>query len=54
MAAEGQICSLGLGGLETYSLIVFGTLAAGLFSVFGGKFFKKSENDEELEIPSLT
>ncbi len=54
MAAEGAICSFSVEGLETYSLIVFGTLAAGLFSVFGGKFFKKSENVEDIQIPSLT
>ncbi len=53
MAVEGAICSFSVEGLETYSLMIFGALAVGLFSVFGGKFFKKSENDEELEVPSL-
>jgi len=54
MAAEEAICSLGFEGLETVSLIVFGTLAAGLFSVFGGKFFMKSEDVEDIQIPYLT
>jgi len=54
MAVEGAICSFSVEGLETYSLMIFGALAVGMFSVFGGKFFKKSKNDEELEVPSLT
>ena len=50
MAVEGAICSFGVEGLETYSLIALGTLAVGLASVFGGKFFKKSDIDKvELE-----
>ncbi len=54
MAVEGAICSFSVEGLETYSLMVFGALAVGLFSVFGGKFFKKSEHDEDIQVPSLT
>jgi len=54
MAVEGAICSFSVEGLETYSLMIFGALAVGMFSIFGGKFFKKSENDEQLEVPSLT
>jgi len=54
MAVEGAICSFSVEGLETYSLMIFGALAVGMFSIFGGKFFKKSENDEKLEVPSLT
>jgi len=54
MAIEGAICSFSVEGLETYALMAFSVLAVGMFSVFGGKFFKKSKNDEELEVPSLT
>jgi len=34
--------------------MIFGALAVGLFSVFGGKFFKKSEDVEDIQVPSLT
>ena len=54
MAVEGAICSFSVEGLETFTLVALSVLAVGMFSVFGGKFFKKSENDEELEVPSLT
>ena len=54
MAVEGAICSFSVEGLETYSLMIFGALAVGLFSVFGGKFFKKSEDVEDIQVPSLT
>ena len=52
MAAEGAICSFGAEGLETYSLMALGALAIGMFSVFGGKFFKKNEKTEEIEVLS--
>ena len=54
MAVEGAICSFSVEGLETYTVMALSVLAVGMFSVFGGKFFKKSENVEELEVPSLT
>ena len=54
MAAENAICSLGAGGLETFSLIAVSILGIGLFSVFGGKFFKKNRDIEEVEVNSLT
>jgi len=53
MAVEGAICSFSVEGLETFTLVALSVLAVGMFSVFGGKFFKKSENYEELEVPSL-
>ncbi len=54
LAVEGAICSFSVEGLETYSLIALGTLAIGLASVFGGKFFKKSDNAEPIELESIT
>jgi len=54
MAVEGAVCSFSVEGLETYSLMIFGALAVGLASVFGGKFFKKSDTDEEIIIESIT
>ncbi len=54
MAAEGAVCSFSVEGLETYGLMIFGALAVGLASVFGGKFFKKSDNDEEIALESIT
>jgi len=54
MVAEGSICPFVGEGLETYSMIALGTLAVGLFSVFGGRFFKKTDDTEEIEVPSLT
>ena len=54
MAVEGAICSFSVEGLETYTIMALSVLAVGMFSVFGGKFFKKSQNDVELEVPSLT
>ena len=53
MAGEEAICSLGAGGLETFSLMAFGVLAIGLFSVFGGKFFKKNKDVVEIKVSSL-
>ncbi len=53
MAVEEAICSLGAGGLETFSLMAFGVLAIGLFSVFGGKLFKKNKDAEEIEVSSF-
>ena len=54
MVAEGAVCSFSVEGLETYSLMLFGALAVGLFSVFGGKLFKKSDSDEEIAVESIT
>ena len=54
MAVEGAICSFSVEGLETYTLMALSVLAVGMFSIFGGKFFKKNENDEQLVLPSLT
>ena len=54
MAGEEAICGFGAGGLETFSLIAFGVLSIGLFSVFGGKFFKKEKESENIEITPMS
>ena len=54
MTIEGSICPFEGEGVETFSMIALGTLAIGLFSVFVGKFFKKPEETNEIQFPSLT